>query len=58
MTGFIFENDLTGLIEQDELGWVCLIDHCGPFCNIKTVIQHFEILGLNPGGTTGSTGSF
>ncbi len=42
------ENDLTGLIEKTDLGWVCLIDRCGPFCDIKTMIQHFEILGLGP----------
>ena len=49
MTGYIFENDIRDFIKKDDIGWVCLIDHCGPFCDIKTMIQHFEILGLDPG---------
>ena len=50
MTGFIFEKDIHDFIKKEDLGWVCLIDHCGPFCDIKTMIQHFEILGLDPEG--------
>ena len=44
----IFERDITDFVEKTDLGWVCLIDRCGPFGDIKTMIKHFEMLGLGP----------